>query len=254
MSTAGRHRRPTARSARRRASGVAAVRRGIRSSRSMSSIARQRTRGPNTPWPAALAQAGRRRPAARGSAGRATLWWISTLGSRSARSDGSLDGERIAGQRQARAGPRRPAAPSSTACPVRRRCRRRAGRRAPGACVIVAHASGTAPTWYWRNTLKARTSTGCRPGQFETAEGELDAARRLPPRRGGVHPLGVDLQPDARARPARTVRSRAASSSVVTGSAPVAEVDHQRIGGGEQRRAHRGGSWTSQRSLRRNRL
>src|ERR1700730_14805788 len=185
---------------------------GNPSTRSRSSIARHRTRGPNTPWPATLAHALSAAVSSAWMGWPATRWWISTLGSRSARSDGRS----IANGSHASVRLIGPSASSST--PQQRRptsSQVPSTISPPGASAarITDHASGTASAWYWRNTLNARTKTGLRP------------ANSKPPSPNSTPSCGGTTRSGRISRPttptsARTTRSRAAISSVVTGSAP----------------------------------
>ena len=163
---------------------------GNPSARSSSSIARQRTRGPNTPWPATLAHA---RSAAVSSVWMgwpATLWWISTLGSRSARSDGRS----IANGSQASVrliGPSRveqhPAAAAAQL--VARAVDDQPARRQPAPASAPTRRR-TASTGYWRSTLNARTKTGRSP-----ANSKPPSANSTPSRERR-HSFRVDLQAD----------------------------------------------------------
>ena len=230
LSVSGARPRPTARTARRRAAAGAAVRRGIPRPRSVSSIARQRTRGPNTPWPAALAQA---RSAAVSSAWMGwpgTLWWISTFGSRSARSDGLLDGERVARQRQAHRAvgvQQHPAAAPAEFVAGAVDDQTARARVGPHHRPRVGHRVDVVLAQHVERPHQHRLQSG----QFETAEGEFDVGRRHGRcGAGGVDPLGVDLQADDphvgphRAQPRGQFQRRHRQRA-------VAEVDDQRIGG-----------------------
>ena len=225
----GRH-PTTAPRERRRASAGAAARPGIPrraagpASRASAPAGRTR-RGPRR-WPTR----GRRRVSRVWIGWPATLWWISTFGSRSARSDGRS----IANGSQASVRLIGPSPSSST-----QQQRRPSSSQVPStisppgaspAC-ITDHASGTASTGYWRSTLNARTRTGLRPANSKPP------SPNSTPSRDGRHPLRMDLQaddPDVGAhhpQPRRQLERRHRQRA-------VAEVDHQRIGGRQQRGAH----------------
>ena len=225
---------PTAPKARRRASAGAAARPGIPRSRSRSSIARQRTRGPNTPWPATLAHA---RSAAVSSA------WIGWpgdvvvdqhLGQPLGQIRRPLDRERVAGQRQADRPvgvEQHPAAPPAQL--VAGAVDDQPARRQSAPASPPMRRAPPRPA-YWRSTLNARTKTGVRP-----ANSKPPSPNSTPPsrRRRAIDPLGVDLQADDADVGAHHAQPRGQFQRGHRQRA-VAEVDHQRIGGRVQRGAH----------------
>ena len=94
---------------------------------------------------------------------------------------------------------------------------------------MVSHACAADASSYWRSTLNARTSTGCRPASSKpptrkSTRGGSRSAATAATRAGSI------------SRPTTSSRStsglsRSTSSSVVTADDAVAEVDDERAGG-----------------------
>ena len=220
----------SARSPRRAATGGSSRRAASPASPSASTAATQRWRGPNVDSPAAAAQvaSNARRNSCTGCPG--TLWWISALGSRSARSDGRSMSETRVGERQRQRDRLRPAPPRPTRRPHSSQVPSTITPPGPSAARIVSHACAADASSYCRSTLNARTSTGCRPASSKPPTPEVH------PRRVAVgghrrDARRVDLQADDLQAGPPPAPSRSTSSSVVTADDAVAEVDDQRPGG-----------------------
>ena len=82
---------------------------------------------------------------------------------------------------------------------------------------MVDHASATASTGYWRNTLNARTRTGRRPANSKPPSPNSTVS--FPAARAALTRSGWISRPMTRTS-LRTIRSRSAISRVVTGNAP----------------------------------
>ena len=123
--------------------------------------------------------------------------------------------------------------PAGRAGPARRRCPRRAARPGPARRSSSPRPRRPRASSYWRSTLSARTTTGRRPASSKPPR------REGQPRRvgGGLRrrPPGPGRSP-ARppGRPADGGASRAAQLDRGDRGGAVAEVDHQRVGGGAQ--------------------
>ena len=137
----------------------------------------------------------RRRAGTRAPADPGTLWWISALGSRSARSDGAAMSETRADEGQGERAVGVQGHPGRRAVPTRRRCPRRPARPGPGRRAWCPRPGPADSSSYCRSTLNARTSTGCRPASSnpptrKSTRGGSRSASTAATR------AGVDLQPD----------------------------------------------------------